>query len=291
MRFLVFALLVGCATSGKKTVDIGNVKDEDFRPVKQINYSTRSDFNQKVQSENSEATNDESISRLLWFDGEIEDKTIWAEVAELCYEKEFDSAFELLKQKSRSYTKNPAYWNLVGTCYLRKKERRLALLFINKAIDLNSRYAPAYNNLGVMYLNENDYPRAQISFEKAIRIDNYAKTPRLNLASLFLEYGLFQEARSLLIPLYNSSKKDIQVLNLMGVSYLMEQDIKRAQQYLTKISNSYFERAEFGVPQAMLAWGQGKKDKAKDILEDIDQEKGHWKDYLTRLQKAYGVKI
>lgn len=291
MKNLLSAILivsfVGCSTTSKKSKDLGEITDADFKQEKQVRYNKRSDFYLEIDSAETAATNDESLFRALDFDGEDKKETDLSEVVEQCHEKDFEDAFKVLKNTSRKYLKNPVFWNIVGACYLLKKERRLALLFFNKALDVNSRFAPAYNNLGVMYYREKDYPRASVAFNKAVTIDSFTKTPRVNLGNLYLRFSLYNDAISVLSPL--ASKKDQEVMNLLGVAYLQKQDIKKAVSFFKKVNDDNLEKPSFGINAALAHWLNGNKERAEDIFDDVEIEKSkRWKAYYKSVKKLTG---
>ncbi len=73
-----------------------------------------------------------------------------------------------------------------------------ALAHLNKAIAIDSDYAAAYNNLGVLYARMNDAGHEQAALEKAIGLDDHFAAPNVNLAKLYLREKNFPKAEPLL---------------------------------------------------------------------------------------------
>lgn len=284
-------ILISCATSSnnKKTYD--EVKQEDFKKVKQVKYRKADDSFEQVESKYSEASNRESLQRIFSYDGDISLEGDLGRIAKLCYEKNFKDAEQLIKQSNQKYLKNPIFWNQVGTCFLLQKQRRKALLFYNKALAIMPDYAPSLNNLGVMYMHEDDYSRALIAFQKARKSKEFSRTPRINLANLYVNFGLYDQAIKELNALYNVSKTDVDVLNLLAVAYLMQNDIKSSLGYYKQIPKNFLEEPRFGINYSLALYLDNKEEDAKDVFEDINvKHLGAWNKNYQEVSHYLGVK-
>lgn len=283
---------MGCASQNKRTTfkEVDDIKQDDFMPPKLIHYNKQDDILKEVKSEFSSATNLESIQRVLKYDGDVNlDGTI-GKVAKYCYKKDFDKAFQLVKQTARKYLKNQIFWNQVGTCYLLKNEKRKALLFFNKALSLNKNYAPAYNNMGVMYLMDKDYSRSLVAFKRAKKLKQFSRTPRLNLANLYISFGLHERARTEISSLKDKSSKDVDVLNLSATAYLMKGEYRSAINEFKKIDNDYTEQARIGLNFAMAYFLNGQVDEAKSTFNDVElRDSSVWNEYYAYVQTKIGV--
>ena len=289
---LSLLLIIGCSTAPKtKTKEVTNIKAEDFKKVKMVNYNKRDDYFSKVESKFSEASNAESLQRIFVYDGDISLEGDLGQVAKLCYEKKFQEAEVIIKDINQRYLKNPIFWNQVGTCYLLQNHRRKALLFYNKALALKEDYAPSLNNLGVMYIHESDFSRALVAFKKARKAKEFSRTPRINLANIYVNFGLYDQAIIELEALYNVSKQDVDVLNLLGTAYLMKNDVAKSLAYFSQIKGDFLEDPRFGINYALSLFLNGKEDGAKSALNDINQKNlGAWKQYYDDVRGYIGVK-
>lgn len=290
---LPLVFLTSCATNKVSTTfkDVEEIKQEDFKPVKQVRYSKKDDYFSKVESQYSKALNEESLERVFRYDGDVEVSSPMGRITELCYKKEFLKAKELFKKYSKSHLKNPIYWNQVGTCFLIEGNRRKALLFYNKALSLKSNYAPSLNNLGVMYVKEKDYSRALVAFRRARKASDFNKTPRFNLAKLYLHFGLYDRAITHANVLYQYSKSDVDVLNILATANLMKNRSKDSVKYFEKIDSSFLEKAEFGINYSLALHLSGNTKKAVDVFRDIDEvSDSNWKKYMKEIGQFIGVK-
>lgn len=290
----IFTFLFSCASSQNSSnySNVNNIKNEDFKSIKQVVYTIDSDKLTGVKSPFSESLNDESLDRVFKYDGSLEVKGELERASEYCHEKDFSRAHRLFKSVSRKYLKNPIYWNIVGICYSIEEKRRKALLFYNKALSLKSDYAPALNNLGVMYMKEKDYSRALVAFRKAKKFNNFSKTPRYNLANLYLSFGIYDRAINELTVLYGNGTKDIDVLNMLATSYLMQNNFQKSIEYFSKIDSDFYENPHVGINRALALHMAGKKEMAVDAFKDVDLGKDDkpWLDYYKDVRKKIGVK-
>ncbi|MFT6631686.1 MAG: tetratricopeptide (TPR) repeat protein [Bacteriovoracaceae bacterium] len=289
---LILFSLIGCASQKVSTTykDVEQIKQDDFKAVKQIRYKKSDDYFSDVKSEYSKALNDESLERVYKYDGDVEIKGPLSTITEHCHRKEFQKAKELFKRYSKSHLKNPIYWNQVGTCFLLEGNRRKALLFYNKALSIKSNYAPALNNLGVMYVNEKDYSRALVAFRRARKSSDFNKTPRFNLANLYLHFGLYDRAITHANVLYQGSSTDVDVLNMLGTAHLMSAEPKTAIKFFKKIDSDFLEKAKFGINYSLALYLAGDKEKSLNQFGDVDKKMhSQWKNYYQEIGKYIGA--
>ncbi|MBT4792900.1 MAG: hypothetical protein HON90_15095 [Halobacteriovoraceae bacterium] len=164
------------------------------------------------------------------------------------------------------------------------------MLFYNKALALKPNYVPALNNLGVMYVLEKDFSRALVAFKRARKISDFSRTPRFNLANLYLNFGLYNKSIYHAKTLYKNGMKDVDVLNMLATSHLMRSEAKLAISYFQQIESDFLEEARFGVNYAFALFNVGNKEKAKDVLDDVSGKMNkHWKAYYNEVAKLIGV--
>ncbi|MBD65206.1 MAG: hypothetical protein CME62_08365 [Halobacteriovoraceae bacterium] len=294
LLMLTLSFLVACSSAPKKkqSKKVEDIKQDDFKQIKLVPYDQRDDYFAQVKSKYTEISNTESLGRVYEFDGEVELKGVLGKITQLCYEKEFKTAEILISKNNKSYAKNPMFWNMVGSCYLLQDKRRKALLFYNKALALKANYAPALNNLGVMYMREGDYSRALVAFKKAKSSKEYSRTPRYNLSQLYLNFGLYKQAGQELTTLYSLSRDDIDVLNMLATAYLMSNNIKESLDVYLRVDRDFFEDPKYGINFALAHYFSGNKERAVDVMEDIDKDKlGVWKEYYYDAARHIGADI
>ena len=285
-------VLAGCASRPqvRKKVDPNEVKAEDFKKPVQVLYKDDVDTFGKVGEASSMATNDESLQRLDEPD-DIKVNSVLDEIIVACYQKKFEQAFSLIQTHHDQYKEHPIFWNQVGTCYMLQGNRRKALLFYNKALEYKTSYAPAYNNLGVMYRLEGDDAKALVAFTRSKKSNNFAKSPRFNLAQLYLEYGLYNQAISILKPLESMAPNDVDIVAGLATAYLMKGETKNSISYFQKIDNDFWERPHIGINYAYASYLDGDKKMALKIIDDLKvDDLGIWTSYYHQVISKIGVK-
>lgn len=292
LALLMLFIFASCSSKPKikKKVEINDVKASDFKKVKEVRYDTDKDLFSKIDKKDSEALNDESIQRLD-DPNDVDSKSILDEIIVKCYNKEFDDAFAIIQENHDKYKQHPIFWNQVGTCFMLQGNRRKALLFYNKALEYKASYAPAYNNLGVMYRFEGEDPKSLVAYTRAKKADKLAKTPRFNLAQLYLEYGLYNQAISMLKGLYLISNNDVEVKAGLATAYLMKGDLKESLSYFKNIDDDFLAKPHIGINYAFASFLSGDKEQAKNIFEEVNSKAlGTWNHYYKEIKNRIGVK-
>lgn len=111
------------------------------------------------------------------------------------FKKNQDGAAEYFLTLAQAIQPNsPDISHALGLIYLKRKNEMKAIQAFRRAIDLNSSFAPAALSLGAIYMQHNDYSRAQPALEVAYR--QYRKDPNVvnNYGAVLLATGQFAKA-------------------------------------------------------------------------------------------------
>ncbi len=293
---LIFLFVFAACSTGKvqesrpqnKSV---NITKESFKKEKPLNTSEVRDY-YPVAKAQSPALQDETLDRYTVDELEklagSDDPLM--EISLRCSKKDFDQAFAVASKVFNRYQKIPAYWNLVGTCHLNQGSQRKALLFYNKALEVNPGYVPALNNIGVMYSRQGEDQKALVAFERANKKSPFSKTPRYNLARLYLSYGLTESALPLFQGMLNEAPNDIDLINAVANCYFMLSDYQKALSFYNRIPKDFMERAEFGLNYSVTLKKLGKGEEASKVYSSIGEPKSKdLKDYYTAIGSQLGV--
>lgn len=279
--FVMVFILFSCSTSeekrqlasdpltGRSDEDLGWVKASDFNAPRLIKRKASGDA---FASRAGDALSRESMARAP--EGQRTGRSIAGEdgvsrVLDLCYKKKFDEAFSLVKQEHKQYAKHPGYWNAVGSCYVLRGEGKKALLFYQKAYEIDPRYTPAHNNMGVLYQREGKFKKAYDTYAAALKSNNFSSTPLFNMAQLDLKHGLLDRALGSFNALYRKDKGDVDVVNALGTIYLMKGDLKKSIAYYSQIGGNYYKRPDIGLNLAVALHLAENHDKAKALMRSI----------------------
>lgn len=295
---LSFLLFLAACSSGQVSTDAklgsapSDITRDSFKKDKVLTTGEVRDFYVEKPRTLNPALQDETLDR--YSADEIsslsDNNDPLFEIALRCSKKDFDRAFTAASKAFNRYQKIPAYWNLIANCHLNEGSSRKALLFYNKALEVSPGYVPALNNIGVMYSRQGDDQKALVAFEKANKQSRFAKTPRYNLARLYLSYGIADSALPLFQGLLNEVPQDSDLLNAVGSCYFLLSDYQRAASYFGRIPASALSRAEIGLNYAVTLKKLGKQQEAKKIFSDVDQPKSdRLKEYYSSVGSQLGV--
>lgn len=290
ISFSILVILASCAGTKKASnKSVSDITNSDFKPVKSVRYKKSDDSFKQVKSKYSEELNKESLERVFLYDGDFDEKGTLNQISKLCHEKDFEDAYEIVRENSKKFIKNPIFWNHVGACFILEKDYRKALLFLNRALSLKGNYAPALNNLGIMYLRKGDFSRALVALKRAKKSSRFSKTPLFNLAALYLKFAQYDLAITTLKPMAKGNTNDVDVLSMLGTAYLMKNNFKSADFWFSRISSDFLEYPNVGINYALNSFKLGKSEEAKKILNDVSiKENKNWKPYLDEVKAIVG---
>ena len=257
--------------------DLASLTNKDFIQVKPKVYIEYNDYITKAKS-----TKDVLISEVYSkdffnnikrsFASNNKSNDIMNKLLSECYEGNSDSANYLMDKSYSRYKKNPSYWNIIGTCELLKNNIKKALIFYNRSNLLKGSegYAPAINNLGVIYERKGMDQKALNQYKKASKLASFSYTPSFNMANLYLKYSFINKAQPILIGLYSRSPKDPAVISGMAFVSLLNGDYARAIKYYSSLDEKFHHLIGIGGNYALALYFAGKRKKALSIFDDIE---------------------
>lgn len=294
MKFTILSLifLAACSSApekAKKPVPV--VSNEAFKKVKPLTTGEVSEFYQGNAPSMTPALQDETLDR--YSKEELAALNVAAdplmEMSVLCSRRDFAGAFQIAAKNFNLYQKVAPYWNQVANCHLNQGSYRKALLFYNKAIEVKPNFVPALNNIGVMYARQDQDQKALVAFERANRQSKFSKTPRYNMAKLYLTYGLAESALPVFQSLLSESPQDVDLLNAVGSSYFLMSDYTQALSYYKQIPEAQWSRAEIGLNMAFTLNKLGKSEEAADVFAKVDKPKqAGLKRYYSTIESQLG---
>lgn len=128
--------------------------------------------------------------------------------------------------------------------------------------------------LGIKYLSENDYEKAVLAFDEAIKIDPKEVKAYQGLAKIFTLQGKYDEAKAAYERGTAAVKPEYQIvlrLSLAGM-FIDKGDLSQAEAFFQQIINGNKACVDAYIGLAMVYQQQGNKDKALAILEQCVKE-------------------
>lgn len=273
---ILFLLFSGCSSTptqvsskDRELTEIEGITNKDFLPKRQVRYNSDADYH-VIGDLVNDVLKDESLAKVdVEKISKVENKI--SGVTGLCYMGKTKEGLAKLDSIYPKYKDNPSYWNQLASCYLKLKQYRKAKIFYNKAIALNSRYVPAINNMGVVYRGEMKDQKALAAFKQVLKYKPSSKTAKYNIANLYIKYGLFDQAKSLLNQLRTTQRNDRDVLLSLAMIDLYRGNASSALRFLKSAGNEALQRSEFALA-LYFAYKVKKDSKAKEVesyLKDL----------------------
>lgn len=295
MRSMILILLLvvsSCASDKKsKSSEAPEVSQDMFKKERALKTSEVADFYSGNQAALNPGLQDETLDRFSPEEREqLEDaKDPMLLISLHCHQKEFEKAFAIAESNFQKYQKIPTYWNLVANCHLKQGSMRKALLFYNKALEVKPNYVPALNNIGVMYNLQGEPQKALVAFERAYLKSKFSKTPRYNLAKLYLKNGLADLALPLFEGLLKEAPADVDLLNSVASAYFIKGNYETALAYYQKIPKDLWSRPEIGLNLSWTLSLVNRKDDALKVFDYVDEpDSGSFKDYYRVVKRQLG---
>ncbi len=276
---LVLAFFVGCSSADKRaeseSVTPDKVTNQSFKKERPLTNNEVQDFYATPTTSLNPALHDETLDRYTVDEiaAMAESTDPLMELALRCSKRDFQNAFAVAAKNLDRYQKVAAYWNLVANCHLNQGSQRKALLFYNKALEVKPNYVPALNNIGVMYTKMDQDQKALVAFERAHNASKFAKTPRYNLAKMYLIYGLAEPALPLLKGLLDATPTDLDLLNAVANTYFLMSDYKTAFSYFQRIPAGHWSKPEIGLNLSVTLKKLGKAEDARKVFGSVQRPK------------------
>lgn len=115
-----------------------------------------------------------------------------------CYNNKSNSTKDITREKLDNFKNSFSYWSSIASCYLHQNQLQKAHFFYKVSLSKiknRSQRAIYLNNIGVYYTRVNRLNLAIDFFYDSIASDKTYKTPHMNLAMIYAQYGLNKKAR------------------------------------------------------------------------------------------------
>lgn len=204
-------------------------KENFFTPVKEAVYSSRfeklgalssNSFYAETGEDKDNASDD--ISRMV----------------DLCRKGDSLKGLEKSTEIYGAYKKWAAYWNGLGLCYFYSKDYFKSRLYLNRALEINSKYSPAYNNLGLVALKEKRDTDALAFFEKSLKFNSQSQVSLFNLGRLYSAFGFGEKSLSYYQKINDVKFYKSKLLPFMGISYSQAGLHKKAIEIFSQVNGN-----------------------------------------------------
>lgn len=210
------------------------------------------------------------------------DKSI--DLSSKCQDGKFDEAFKTADEIYLKNKNNAVYWNQIGICFYLKSEFSKAILFYNKARDLDSKLDAPVNNLGVVYQKQGRPQKALAAFKKAGELNSFSLQSNYNIAQLYLHFGTIGKALPIYEALLKKYPQDTEFNSAVASSHLQKGDFASALSIYNSLPKDIFTIPQFGLNYAVALKFSGKKEEATAVLAKINPSTGELKEYAQKVE-------
>lgn len=192
----------------------------------------------------------------------------------LCYQGKISEGKETLLHELKKRKDDPAYWNELGVCTFLEENYGKADFYFDLSLEKARKgyFPPALNNKGVLKLRLRHYESALDYFKKAVGRRKEHMVPLFNMAQVYLQFNLLDQAGPLMEDIYKRNEKenvkeDPDLLFSLGSVYLLKGQTRKAMSFFTKIPSNYQKREDVTLVTAIGLYEEKQYYKAKEVLE------------------------
>lgn len=134
---------------------------------------------------------------------------------------------------------------------MEKRDVAGAIESLKKAVELAPQYTDAWNNLGTIAYQSQDYRSAETYFREALRHDPHAFAPMVNLGGALLSQGRTRDSLPINQQAVKTRPDDPLARSQLGRSYYLLGELDAAEKELQRARA--LDPAHFSFPQLLLA--------------------------------------
>lgn len=143
------------------------------------------------------------------------------------------TAYRLIKQAVRIAPNDVRLLNNFSQIVLRQiptdRSRQVALSALRRAVKLDRKFAHAWFNLGVIYMNSGDFANAIENFETTLKIDPQYFNALLNLVFVLIQNKKYNQAVRAVTDLLEQTKYEVGCYGLLASIYVDLYDLPAAK--------------------------------------------------------------
>jgi Tfp pilus assembly protein PilF len=161
--------------------------------------------------------------------------------------------------------------------YLGRRDTAEAVKHLQHAVEIAPQFSVAWNELGTIAYQTQQFDRAEECFRKALEQDPKAYEPLVNLGGVLVTLGKTEDAWKFNAFAVLERPGDALANSQMGMTYFQMGDMEHASKYLEKARQ--LDPAHFSHPQLLLAeihLRRGERAAAAECLEDFLRHHPDW---------------
>ncbi len=152
-----------------------------------------------------------------------------------------------------------------------------ALACLHRAVDLAPKFSAAWNQLGTMAYQAQQYPQAESYFRHGLEADPSAFEPLVNLGGVLLNLGNFDEALKYNSEAVRHRPQDALAQSQLGMSYALLNRLDAAEEHLLvsiRLDPDHFSRPQLALADVYLR--KNEPGRAADQLQSFLRQHPDW---------------
>ncbi len=186
--------------------------------------------------------------------------------------KDCSQALKLNDRLARGY-------KIRGNLLLALGDTDAALENYQKAVDVDPKYAPCYNNLGAMYMKQGKFKKAIRYFEQALKLTEKGIYYR-NIGTVYINQGDFEKAKEFLLKAIKKNAQNAETQYALGYVYFVKPDstdedmVASIKHFKSACELTFWKNKGYLVALSTAYERNGQDDEAGEIKDKIDELDG-----------------
>lgn len=184
---------------------------------------------------------------------------------------------DTLNQYKKDYEKNGKseyYWLHIGNCFFTQELWTKAEFFYRLSLEETKQTtikSIALNNLALIQFKYEQWEKGKEFLQQSMALAPKFKVPRYNISQLYLQFGHYDRAISVLSESAFKGHKDIDVYFSLANAHLYKGDLKTAGEYFALIPKEHFQREDIAATYALYLIRKGDVKGAHQVMKSRDR--------------------
>ncbi len=188
------------------------------------------------------------------------------------HQNDLKLAEEFLRKALRVNREDTIALNIRGLINLKQGKYDIARWILEeKVLSIDPANAEGWANLGMVYVNLHDLPRAVVAFKNAVQLNKSSVSARLNLGAIYLEYLNYRDAVRIYKQAIELENENLEGLTGYALALEGMRDPKKAAEIYERVLIKDPKRYAILVRLAIIYYKH---------FNDSDKASKYWKQYL-----------
>src|SRR5258706_3874031 len=148
--------------------------------------------------------------------------------------KEYDKALAILRIAMEKYPSSKNLYNKKGLYLIELNLTNSSIIYLEKAVHLDSSFYNPWFNMGNGWAKKQDYPKAIQAFNKAVELNPLSEDGWNNLANSYAAMSDYKNALKYFLQVEKLNPNNPKAVNNLAVTYYYLGDTAKANEYFRK---------------------------------------------------------